>query len=71
MSEKALTVRLPADQAAELEAVAATDGIPVAEAVRQAVNSHIERRRKDKRFQARLKASFERNRQILEKLSER
>ena len=66
-----MTVRLPADQAAELEAVAAADGIPVAEAVRQAVNSHIERRRKDKTFQARLKASLERNRQILEKLSER
>jgi Arc/MetJ-type ribon-helix-helix transcriptional regulator len=71
MAEKATTVRLPADQAAELEAVAATDGFPVAEAVRQAVNSHIERRRMDKRFQARLRASLERNRQVLEKLSDR
>jgi hypothetical protein len=71
MSEKAMTVRLQNDLAAELEAVAATDGIPVAEAVRQAVASHIESRRKDKAFQTRLRSSIERNRKILEKLSER
>jgi hypothetical protein len=71
MANKAMSVRLPDDQAAQLEAVAATDGMPVAEAVRQAVASHIESRRKDKAFQARLRASLERNRKILEKLSER
>jgi hypothetical protein len=71
MREKAMTVRLQSDQAAELEAVAATDGMPVAEAVRQAVARHIESRRKDKAFQVRLRASLERNRKILEKLSER
>jgi hypothetical protein len=66
-----MTVRLSADQAAELGMVAATDGVSVAEAVRQAISAHVERRRKDKAFQARLRASLERNRRILEKLSSR
>ncbi len=66
-----MTVRLGADQAAELEAVATTDGMPVAEAVRQAISEHINRRRKAKAFQTRLKASLERNRRILESPAER
>jgi len=66
-----MTVRLTADQAAELELVAATDGVSMAEAVRQAISGHIERRRKDKAFQSRLRASIDRNRRILEKLSSR
>ncbi|MFN2462273.1 MAG: ribbon-helix-helix protein, CopG family [Candidatus Dormibacteria bacterium] len=71
MADKAMTVRLSADQAAELEMVAATDGVSVAEAVRQAITGHVERRRKDKAFQSRLRASLERNRRVLEKLSSR
>jgi hypothetical protein len=71
MTDKAMTVRLPADQAEDLEAVAETDGVPVAEAVRQAITAHIATRRKDKAFQTRLRASLERNRRILEKLASR
>ncbi|MEA2683126.1 MAG: hypothetical protein QOK05_1454 [Chloroflexota bacterium] len=71
MADKSMTVRLPAEQAAELEAVAATDGMSVAEAVRQAIGGHIESRRKDKAFQARLRASLQRNRRLLEKLASR
>lgn len=66
---KAMTVRMDAEQAAELEAVAQVDGVPISEAIRQAVTEHIETRRKDKDFQARLRASIERNRKILDKLS--
>ena len=69
MERKAMTVRIPADQAAELEAVAQVDGVPVAEAIREAIAEHIEARRKDKAFRARLEASLERNRLILEKLA--
>lgn len=64
-----MTVRVPSDQAAELAAVAEVDGVPVSEAIRQAITEHIETRRRDAAFRARLKASLERNRKILEKLA--
>lgn len=71
MDRKAMTLRLSQEQAEALEAVTQVDGVPVAEAVRIAINDHIERRRKDKAFQGRLRASLERNRRILEKLADR
>ena len=71
MDRKAMTLRLSQEQAEALEAVAQADGVPVAEAVRMAINEHIERRRKDKAFQDRLRASLERNQRILEKLADR
>lgn len=70
MADKAMTVRLPAEQAAELEAVAQVEGVPVAEEIRTAIAAHIEARRNDESFRARLRASIERNKQILEKLSQ-
>lgn len=69
MERKAMTVRIPADQAAELEAVAEVDGVPVSEAIREAIAEHIEARRRDEAFRARLKASLERNRKVLQKLA--
>ena len=69
MERKAMTVRIPSDQAAELEAVAQVDGVPVSEAIRQAISEHIQTRRRDADFRARLKASLERNQKILEKLA--
>lgn len=69
MKPKAMTVRVDPEQAAALEAVAGVDGVPVAEAIRRAIAEHIESRRRDKDFQARLRASLERNRRILEKLA--
>lgn len=50
----AFTMRLPEEKAAELEAVAQADEMHVSEAVREAIDRHIEARRKDKDFQARL-----------------
>lgn len=69
-NNKILTVRLPADQAQELEAVAEVNGVAVAEEVRAAIAAHIEARRKDEEFRGRLRASIERNKMILEKLAE-
>jgi hypothetical protein len=66
-----MTVRLTDEQAMDLEAMAQAEGIPVAEAVRQAVATQIEARRKDKVFQARLRASLERNRKVLQRLAQR
>lgn len=68
---KNMTLRLPDEQAADLEALARADGIPIAEAVRQAIAAQIEARRKDETFQARLRASIERNHVILERLARR
>jgi predicted transcriptional regulator len=66
---KAMTVRLDQEQASELEAVAEVNGAPVSEEIRRAIAEYIEARRKDKDFQARLKASIERYRKILDKLA--
>ena len=69
MRTKAMTLRLPAEQAAELEAVARADQKPVSEAVREAIDKLIAERRKDKEFQARLRAMIDEDRAILERLA--
>lgn len=69
MATKAMSLRLPADQAAELEAVARADEMPVSEAVREAIESHISARRADKDFQKRLKRRLEEDREVLERLA--
>jgi predicted DNA-binding protein len=66
---KAFTMRIPEDKAAELEAVARADGMPVSEAVREAIDHHIEARRKDKDFQARLGKLIEDNQRVLDRLA--
>lgn len=68
-NRKNMTLRLPAEQADELEAVARAEGISVSDAVREAISEHIERKRKDKAFRERLRAVMERDRQILERLA--
>lgn len=69
MKTKAMTLRLPADQAAELEAVARADHMTVSEAVREAIDKLIAERRQDKEFQARLRAMVREDRKILERLA--
>jgi len=68
MAGKNMTLRLPVDQADELEAVARAEGISVSDAVRTAITEHIARKRTDKAFRERLKAVMERDRAILERL---
>ena len=69
MSTKAMTLRLSADQAAELEAVARADQQTVSETVRDAIDTLIEERRKDKDFQARLRAMIKGEQKVLERLA--
>lgn len=69
MTTRARTVRLPADQAEALEAMAAIDEVSANEEIRRAISAHIEARRADTDFQQRLQASVERNREILERLA--
>lgn len=66
---KAMTLRLAADQAAALEKVADVDGVPVAQAVRDAIERHIEERRRDPAFAKRLSEYAEQHREILDLLA--
>jgi predicted DNA-binding protein len=66
---KAMSLRLPENQAAELAAVARADDMPVSEAVREAIDNHIAARRGDKDFQKRLKRRLAEDREVLERLA--
>ena len=68
-TRKAMTLRLPADQAEALEFIAEVDGVSVSEVVRDAIESHIETRRADDGFQDRLSASMKRHQRILDRLA--
>lgn len=67
----ARTLRLDPDQEEMLREMARVDGIPVSDEIRQAIASHIERRRKDADFQTRLRASLERHAELLKTLADR
>jgi hypothetical protein len=69
MSMKARTLRLSAEEAEALEAIAGIDEVSVNEEIRRAIAAHIETRRRDAAFQERLSASIERNKEILERLA--
>lgn len=67
---KAMTLRLSRETARELEATAQVDGVSVAEAVRTAIDAHIQSRREDEGFRARLRRSLEENKELLERLAQ-
>ena len=60
-----MTIRLPADQAEELNTVAAVDGVPISEVIRTAIAGHIEGRKRDEVFQDGLRQRIERAQQML------
>lgn len=69
MTTRARTLRLTADEAEALEAIAGVDELSVNEEIRRAIATHIEARRNDADFRKRLDASIERNKEILERLA--
>jgi hypothetical protein len=69
MTTRARTLRLPLDQAEELEAIAGVDEVSVNEEIRRAIAAHIEARRQDADFRKRLQDSLDRNKEILERLA--
>jgi len=69
MTTRARTLRLPIDQAQELEAIAGIDEVSVNEEIRRAIEAHIEARRQDADFRKRLQDSIDRNKEILERLA--
>jgi len=66
--QKAMTLRLPTDLHERLVTVAEVEGEPVAEVVRRAVTEHVERRRHDPDFQAKLDATLRQNKRLLDLL---
>jgi predicted transcriptional regulator len=62
---KAMTIRLSAEQAEELETVATVDNQPIAEVIRAAIAEHIADRKRDERFQDSLRERIERVQRML------
>jgi hypothetical protein len=66
---KIMTLRLDDAQAATLEMVARADGQSLTEAVRDAIDAHVEQRRSDKDFQDRLADIIREDQEVLERLA--
>lgn len=62
---KAMTIRLSADQAEDLNTVAAVDGVPISQVIRMAIADHIEERKRDSEFQDGLRHRIERAQRML------
>jgi hypothetical protein len=60
-----MTIRLSADQAEELETVAAVDNQPISEVIRAALAEHIADRKRDASFQDSLRERIERAQRML------
>jgi predicted transcriptional regulator len=67
---KTMTLRLSDELAADLEAMARVDDVPVSEAIRAAIDERIRARREDKQFQARLRRLMAENQRALERLAQ-
>ena len=67
---KNLLLRLDPRLAEELSAVAAVEGRPVSEVVREAIRELLDAKKRDKEFQAELKRSARRYSDLLGKLRE-
>ena len=62
---KSMTIRLSAEQAEELDTIAAVDEQPIAQVIRLAIAGHIEERKRDGVFQDTLRQRIERAQRML------
>lgn len=67
---KNMTLRLDLDLAERVQTVAEVDGQSVSDVVRDAIAAHVERRRKDPRFQKLLEENLDRHARLLKMLAE-
>jgi hypothetical protein len=67
---RTMTLRLTDEQAATLDLVARADGQTVTEAVRTAIDAHIDERRRDEGFKERLRRRHEEERELYKRLAE-
>jgi hypothetical protein len=70
MPTRAMSLRLREEQADELAAVARVDGTSISDAVREAIDKHIAKRRSDPEFQKRLRKRLKEEHRVLEELVE-
>lgn len=66
---KTMTLRLDDERAATLELMARAEDKSLTDAVRTAIDEHIESRKMDKAFMDRLKQRHERERELYERLA--
>jgi hypothetical protein len=66
---KTMTLRLDDERAATLELVAKADNHTITEAVRAAIDTHIEDRRRDKAFVERLRQRHQQEQALYERLA--
>jgi hypothetical protein len=66
---KTMTLRLDDERAATLELMARAEDKSLTDAVRTAIDEHIESRKMDKTFMDRLKQRHERERELYERLA--
>lgn len=64
-AQKAMTIRLSAEQAEQLETVASVENQPVSDVIRAAIARHIETVSSDAKFQEGLRERIERARGLL------
>ncbi len=66
---KVITLRLEKEQAAELDAVARVQGVPVSEALREAIHRYIAESRAEPEFKERLRQRMEEDHEVFERLA--
>lgn len=65
-----MTLRLPGELHERLAAVAEVEGEPIAEVVRRAVSDHVDQRRRDPEFRAKVQETLQQHRRLLDLLGE-
>jgi hypothetical protein len=65
---KVTTMRLPEAMAAQLAAIARTEGVPVSEFVREAIEDRMTLRLTEEGFKARMKRRMDEDREVLRDL---
>ena len=66
---KNFTVRLPDEEATDVEALARAEGLSLNETVRRALVEAVEARRADPRFKQRVQRIIQEDRELLERLA--
>ncbi len=67
---KVISVRMPDELAAQVEAMARAEGVSISEAMRAAAYRYIASRRADQDFKERLRKRLEEDAEILKRLAE-
>jgi len=69
-STKSMTLRMDEDLANKARTVAEVEGTTVSDLIRDALTEHVDRRRRDPKFQERLKRNLERHKELLGMLAD-